>query len=1680
LFLLLTTLVVPAAWAGLSAAEPVEIHNQATGLFYWQPASGTPAKAADPALPDTPVSVVSNTVSAITELPLVLDYVDPTFDHIISKARLGNSLFIEADAPGCNSQGLTVETRLIVITSRLTGDREEYTLTETDANSGVFHNIGVDIPTRNGDENPILSGNGILETVREDTLTASIDGCGTTTIVETIIYIDPAGIVFDSRNNLPISGATVTLIDVTGQGNGQPDSAGVACSAGIPGAPAKVLSADALSIVPNTLITGGDGKYEFPTVCPSTYRLEVTPPQGATFPSIVLPAELPVGRRIDSAGSYGESFDVNLQTGAVFIDIPLDRPFSGFFLKKEVSRDKAEIAETIRYTLTVKNQSEELLTGATIHDRLPFGFAYINGSSTLNGTNLADPAGIPGRDLVFTLPDLPVGGEHRLSYRTRIRPGALQGDGVNTAQAFADGDLNSNRAQAKVEVEPGVFDDRAFVTGKVFVDCSRNRLQDSEDIGIPGVRLFLEDGTWVITDSEGKYSFYGLDPRTHVLKLDPLTLPAEAQLLTLDNRFAGDAASRFIDLKRGELHRADFAEGSCSDEIMAEVIARREKGEVFVAETVRAAKRELSNVTTTPLNRDESTTTGVIDNLQIPTFPSPGSTSTLPAKSAPLASAVVPLIPLDTLLEGADTTADFLDLNDGDTLPFAQVQVRVKGPVAGSLSLYLNNEEVDPRRIGTRITDSARGLQALEYIGLDLAPGLNRLTLFYHDQFGNQRQRNNLTLIAPAALARLAVTFPSGDAVADGQTPVTVRVALFDANNVPVTVRTQLTLETTLGHWQEEDLNPAEAGVQVFVEGGSHEFLLLPPQEPGRARLRLDGGVIRQEVALEFLPELRPLVASGLLEGMINLRRLGKGAILDASSDDGFEEELDNLADGRFAAGGRAALFLKGKVLGDTLLTLAYDSAKQTHDRLFRDIEPDRFYPVYGDSSVRGYDAQSSGRLYVRLDRGSDSLLLGDFNSRSLNENRKLTQYSRSLNGLKGHVETPLGSVTAFASPQSSRQVVEEIAGAGVSGPYYISAQDRVENSEQVTLVVRDRNHPAQILSESAMTRFSDYEIDSLSGRLLFKSPVATYDAELNPIFIRVTCEVKDGDDPFWVGGVEGESDILPGLEVGGVAVIDDDPFDRYALLGANGALKLGEQTTLHGEWGISRSESAGEGDAQRFELRHTSTTLEGRLYAQRAGKDFVNPSALLPTQRQELGGEGSYRLNSRLRLLGEGVLTRDLTTGGERHGLLLGAEYRLPNEIIVEGGLRYAREGDAATTSANGTTPNSYTGLRGKVSAQAPFLPTLALSAEVEQGLENAEERSASLGGDYRFTGGGRLYARHHFVSSLSGEFALNDTQERQVTQIGIESPTLPGGTLFSEYRLRDALGGEESEASIGLRNQFTLRPGLSLNTTLERITALSGANHNDSTAVTAGLSYTASERWKGSLRGELRNGSDTDSQLASATAAIKATRDLTLLARQLSSTIKTAGSSRKSQHRLQLGGAWRPVDHNRLDALWRYEYKTEKETDLVAPAQEERRVHIISLHGNLKVRRDLTLNGRLALKLAEEKIDNQRDDDAAELIALRGIYDLSERWDIGLQTSLLTSGDGDALRYGVGAEVGYLLAANLWLAGGYNIFGYHDRDLSGADFTNPGVYVRLRFKFDETLFAASDPRQNKTLAPK
>jgi hypothetical protein len=211
-------------------------------------------------------------------------------------------------------------------------------------------------------------------------------------------------------------------------------------------------------------------------------------------------------------------------------------------------------------------------------------------------------------------------------------------------------------------------------------------------------------------------------------------------------------------------------------------------------------------------------------------------------------------------------------------------------------------------------------------------------------------------------------------------------------------------------------------------------------------------------------------------------------------------------------------------------------------------------YPVYGDASLRSFDARSGSRLYLRLDSGKSYALFGDFVtgdgfSQPLGQGavaslkqRSLGAYNRTATGLRLHHEA--GGVTGnvFVFRDSLRQVVEEFASQG-SGPYGLRNNGVLEGSEKVEVVVRDRLQPSRIVAVRPLLRLVDYGFEPFSGRILLTQMLPAVDADLNPVSLRITYEVDQGGSAFWVAGADAQARLGTAVEVGGAVVEDRNPL---------------------------------------------------------------------------------------------------------------------------------------------------------------------------------------------------------------------------------------------------------------------------------------------------------------------------------------------------------------------------------------------------------------------------------------------------------------------------------------------------------------------------------------------------------
>ena len=1062
----------------------------------------------------------------------------------------------------------------------------------------------------------------------------------------------------------------------------------------------------------------------------------------------------------------------------------------------------------------------------------------------------------------------------------------------------------------------------------------------------------------------------------------------------------------------------------------------------------------------------------------------------------------------------------------------------------------------------------AQNTTAGRYDGV-VPPGLRAADTPSHVFSG---QNTNVDYSANARVGTVVVEVDRDGIPADGQSPVRVTVRLLGVDGKPLRSDAFVTIETSAGRVlldgaKTDEFGPGKLdadrvvpGIQLAVKQGVASFTLLAPTAPQDVRLRVTSGAAEASGVISFLPELREWIAAGLVEGVITLNRQSRDAIVPARFDDGFEQELRqfqrSFSDGKGSVGARTAFFIKGKIKGEYLLTAAYDSDKDTRDRLTRDVRSDEFYPVYGDSALHGSDVASAGKLFVRIDKQKSYLLYGDLqtsqaaasqlgvNGKQTLKLRDLGDYRRNVLGAKWHFESDGYSGNLFASRDNLTQVIEEFRGLGTSGPYALSNNGALSESERVEMVVRDRNQPSIILRTTPLARLTDYTFEPFSGRILLRQPLPAVDENLNPVSLRIAYEVDQGGDNFWLYGADVQAKLTGNLELGASAVEDKNPLAPYKLRSANLGLRLGDKSVLVAE--VARSETtlnsptaralftspglgnlAGDvaGNAWRIELQHVDDRLDGRLLLGRSDPTFNNTNASLNGGREEALAKARYKVAQEWSVFAQLQKTADRTTGGDRQAGEVGATYKPSERFTVELGLRkvnetaqsvqpgnasFANPSDAGGffgSGAVGVQPDTGQSLlsrsstfptTGGISKASPIDATtlrlgvryqatdrLGWVAEIERDVSGDDKHRLSLGADYTIAERAKFYARYEDQQALSSTFSANPADKSKVWVAGLQSDYMTGGQLFSEYRLRDALSADAAASrdvvlASGVRNSFDIAAGLRLSASFERLNAIAG-NGPDSSAIAGGIEYTANPLWKGAARLEYRRVNDVaatpdnereDSWLSTVAFARKLDRDWTLLVRNfLLITDKDNSPGQHLQDRVQVGFAYRETDRNRLDVLGKYEFKVDKDEEATLATDEK--AHIISLQANYHPSRPWTTTGRVAAKWSRDVFGSY----AAYLLGGRVTYDFSEKLDLGVMANMLFSPTGDARQYAYGLEAGYNLQRNLWGSVGYVWKGFRDRDLTGAEYTDGGLFLRLRWKFDENLFGADKPDTNRSL---
>lgn len=1008
-------------------------------------------------------------------------------------------------------------------------------------------------------------------------------------------------------------------------------------------------------------------------------------------------------------------------------------------------------------------------------------------------------------------------------------------------------------------------------------------------------------------------------------------------------------------------------------------------------------------------------------------------------------------------LDGAAPGDEWLYPTPDALPPIPAIHVGVKHAAGHKLKLLLNGAPVNSIYFERTLKNTAGSLALSEWRGLPLEDGANRLELVVTDASGTELSRETRTLHYAGPPVKVELVKEQSVLKADGKTAPVIALRLVDKDGKPARPESQGEFRVDApyraqarGASARAQLAgvPAERPRYTVGADGIALIALEPTTEAGHVVLHLPLTNGEHKVSARLAPEARDWILVGYAQGTAGyntLRGHTEALGADAPQDKLYQD-------------GQITFFAKGRVRGEWLLTLAYDSGKEKQNALHQAVDPGAYYTLYGDASEQRAEAASARKLYVKLERDAFYALYGDYDT-ALNAG-ELTAYSRSLTGLKSRYQGERYDVMVFASPSDQSYVKDELRGTGLTGPYRLTRRNLLLNSEKVRLQARDRLRSERIVSERALSRHLDYDVDYDAGTLTFRDPVMSVDDQLNLIYIVVDYESYDGADRDLIYGGRAQLQVNEQLQIGVMHINEGRAGGEAGLNGVDARYQIDAHTQARVEYARSRASDTAAtqtGNAYAIAVDHRSDALELNAYVREQGVGY----GLGQTNRNEqasrkLGGQAVYHASPELDVRAQAYQQSLLDSGDERRLTEAEAHYAI-GDTQLSAGVRLARD-----ELASGETQSSELITAGITRS---FMQNrLVLRAMREQALRAPESADfpsrLRLGADYQLSGESALFVTQEWAQGAAG-----DTQQ---TLLGLKTAPWRDSELTTALARNSDTDSGATRANVGLQQRWRFAELWSLDASLERSDTLAqqqrtltGARHDanaeDYTATSLGLTYRP-QTWQWNGRIEFRDGSERDRWNLLNSVQTEPRSDLGLLA-SWRYHIEEGAGSHESLSDLRLGLVYRP-EHSPWTLLDRLDWIRERRDDTQFNYDNWRLVNNLSANYRAQRWQASLLYGA---KYVREAIDGTDYAGYTQLLGFETRHDIKPRWDVGLHASTLQALAAGHTTYAYGIDVGHSFTPNVWVSLGYNLRGFTDKDFSQAEYSAAGPYLRFRMKFDQ-----------------
>ena len=189
---------------------------------------------------------------------------------------------------------------------------------------------------------------------------------------------------------------------------------------------------------------------------------------------------------------------------------------------------------------------------------------------------------------------------------------------------------------------------------------------------------------------------------------------------------------------------------------------------------------------------------------------------------------------------------------------------------------------------------------------------------------------------------------------------------------------------------------------------------------------------------------------------------------------------------------------------------------------------------------------------------------------------------------------------------------------------------------------------------------------------------------------------------------------------------------------------------------------------------------------------------------------------------------------------------------------------------------------------------------------------------------------------------------------------------------------------------------------------------------------------------------------------------------AREITKTLSFSAAARHQEESLtgqpdlvdtdvRIGAAWRPKGEG-LVVLNRLDIGQSNEDGI-----QERSKIVNNLAINAMLNDQTQLSVYHGIKHVDAEFAGATASGATHLLGAEIRHDVSQKVDIGLQTTWASNNGSNSEVWSFGPSIGFTPEDNIWVSLGYNVSGFDDADFEAAKYRNEGPYIKLRAKFDQ-----------------